>query len=190
MSQHVQPSDLDDVPEVRDLTSGRTSLRQDFGRDVLSLVIWVGIVAVVAFLGGLATSSSVTTWYPTLNQPSFSPPDWVFGPVWSALYVMMAIAAWMIWRRRQESTRKDAIHFFIVVFALQLALNLAWSFIFFGLRSPMWAFVEICVLWVAIAFTVFLGFKQNKWSGYLLLPYLAWASFALVLNFEFMRLNY
>ncbi|QEG24962.1 TspO/MBR family protein [Mariniblastus fucicola] len=173
-----------------DGTVGDVGTPWSLKRDILSLIIWIAIVAVVMLLGGIATGSSVTTWYPTLNKPSFNPPSWLFGPVWSALYMMMAVAAWLIWRKRGDVADRDAKRWFLIAFGVQLVLNLGWSVIFFGLRSPMWAFVEICVLWIAIATTVVLSFRQNRTSGFLLLPYLAWSSFALILNLAIVRLNF
>ena len=151
--------------------------------------MWVTIVVVVMILGNIATFSSVTTWYPTLNKPSFNPPSWIFAPVWTALYLMMAVAAWLIWIHRDVADQRRGVVRFTTVFAIQLILNLGWSVIFFGFRSPGWAFVEICLLWIAIAFTVALAFGQHRVSGFLLVPYLAWTTFALVLNYAILQLN-
>ncbi|MEL7499934.1 MAG: TspO/MBR family protein [Planctomycetota bacterium] len=156
---------------------------------MLSLIVWISVVSVVMILGGLATTSSVTTWYPTLNKPSFNPPSWLFGPVWTTLYMMMAVAAWLIWRQRANAMQHQGTRLFVAAFVVQLLLNLAWSIIFFGARSPMWAFFEICILWIAIATTVFLAFRLNRISAGLLVPYWAWSTFALILNLAIWQLN-
>lgn len=161
----------------------------NYRKDLIGLVVWIGIVFLVSAIGSLATRSGLQEWYGSLNKPSFQPPSWIFGPVWTCLYIMMAVAAWMVWRHRGEESRKRAVYLFTVAFTFQLALNALWSIIFFGYRSPAWAAFEICLLWCAIAVTTFLAYRQNKWSGHLLIPYLAWASFALVLNIEIWRMN-
>ena len=109
----------------------------------------------------------------------------MFGPVWTTLYVMMAVAAWLVWK--QAGVRDAAVP--LALFGGQLVLNVAWSFIFFGLHQPGWACVEIVVLWLAIVATVVAFFRQSRGAGWLLLPYLAWVSFAAVLNFAIWRLN-
>lgn len=158
-------------------------------RDILSLVVWIGVVFLASVIGSLATSSGLQEWYGTLEKPSFQPPNWIFGPVWSCLYLMMAISAWIIWRKRNQPSNRSAANFFVAVFGIQLVLNVLWSVIFFGYQSPSWAFFEICILWCAIATTVFLAYRQSVWSGHLLVPYLGWASFALVLNLSIWQLN-
>ena len=157
--------------------------------DLRSLIAWLGLIVIVMLLGSLATFSSVSTWFQTLKKPVFNPPDWIFGPVWTTLYLMMAIAAWLVWRKRADQTKRPAVNRFTTVFLVQLSLNLAWSFIFFTFQSPRFALVEICILWVAIAASVILAFRLNKLSGWLLVPYLAWTSFALFLNLAIVRLN-
>lgn len=137
----------------------------------------------VGGLGGWITAQSVIRWYPTLNKPEWNPPSWVFGPVWTALYVMMAVAAWLVWQK-PAATRTAMILFFI-----QLALNSLWSFLFFGARSPGLALIDILALWLALALAVHAFFKHSSNAGLLLLPYLAWVSFAAFLNFSIWRLN-
>lgn len=109
----------------------------------------------------------------------------MFGPVWSTLFVMMAVAAWLVWRPAGFISAKVPL----LLFTVQLALNVGWSWIFFGLHQPGWAFVEIVILWAAIAVTLRLFFQRSKLAGWLLVPYLAWVSFAAVLNFAIWRLN-
>lgn len=124
-------------------------------------------------------------WYAQLKKPLWNPPGWIFGPVWTALYIMMAIAAWLIWRSGGFSARRKAL----MLFLLQLLLNAAWSPLFFGLHQPALAFVEIVLLWLAILATLLVFWKVQRRAGVLLLPYLAWVSFAAVLNFTLWQLN-
>jgi translocator protein len=160
--------------------TGRTSW-QDLG----GLIRWLALVLVVAVIGGMATSSSVTDWYPQLVQPGFAPPNAVFGPVWTALYVMMAFAAWRIWRVDGFRGAPWALGLFLV----QLALNLLWSILFFGFQQIGLALVEIVVLWLAILATTVLFWRLDRIAGALLLPYLAWVGFAAFLNHAFWVLN-
>ena len=152
-------------------------------RDYVGLAVFVGINAAVSALGGWATSSSVTTWYPTLAKPAFNPPDWVFAPVWSALYLMIAIAGWRAWRRGAAAPPA------LLVYAVQLALNLSWSFVFFGARLIGPALFVIAALLVAIVVNAALFWRLDRPAGALLVPYAAWVSFAAVLNAALWRLN-
>ena len=149
------------------------------------LVASILICFAAAGMGGLATTSGLESWYGELNKPSWNPPNWLFGPVWSMLYTMMAIAAWMVWRRVRWPESRIAIG----LFAFQLALNSLWSLLFFGMQRPGWAALEIVVLWVAILATIVAFWKHSKVAGGLLIPYLMWVSFATVLNFTIWRLN-
>jgi len=124
-------------------------------------------------------------WYAGLNKPSWNPPGWVFGPVWSALYTMMAVAAWLVWQRGGVVAQRRALTWF----AVQLALNAAWTPLFFGLHLPAVAFGEILLLCAAIAATLLAFSRVNRLAAWLLAPYLAWVSFAAVLNFMIWRLN-
>ena len=124
-------------------------------------------------------------WYASLRKPSWNPPGWIFGPVWTALYAMMAVAAWLVWRRGGFAAQRRALTMFLV----QLALNAAWTPLFFGLHWPGVAFAEIVLLWLAIGATLFAFRPVSRVAAWLLVPYLAWVSFAAVLNFELWRLN-
>jgi tryptophan-rich sensory protein len=124
-------------------------------------------------------------WYAQLRKPTWNPPGWIFGPVWTALYTMMAIAAWLVWRRGGFAVRRVSLGLFL----LQLLLNALWSPLFFGLHNPALAFVEIVMLWLAILATLLAFWKVRRGVGLLLAPYLAWVSFAAVLNFTLWRLN-
>ena len=142
---------------------------------------------VIGYFSGMVTRSSVTTWFPTLIKPSFNPPSWVFAPVWSILFVMMGVAAGLVWDRIEAE--REAVKKALIFFAIQLGLNALWSYLFFGLRNPMLAGLEIIVLWLMIFETYIQFVKINKIAGYLLLPYLAWVSFAAVLNGSIWWLN-
>ncbi len=141
----------------------------------------------IGYFSGMVTRSSIATWYPTLIKPGFNPPNWIFAPVWSMLYVMMGVAAGLVWNRIESE--KEAVKKALLFFAIQLALNALWSFLFFGLMNPMLAGLEIIILWLMIYETYLQFAKINKIAGYLLLPYLAWVSFATVLNASIWWLN-
>ena len=141
----------------------------------------------VGYFSGIVTRSAVTTWFPTLMKPSFNPPNWIFAPVWSILYVMMGVAAGLVWDRIEAE--REVVKKALIFFAIQLALNALWSYLFFGLQNPMLAGLEIILLWLMIFETYIQFAKINKISGYLLLPYLAWVSFAAVLNGSIWWLN-
>ena len=133
-------------------------------------------------IGGLFTASSVSTWYVELNKPVFNPPSWIFGPVWTLLYLLIGISLYLVW------IKKDDVRAFFV-FGIQLFLNALWSILFFGLKLPLYAFIEIILLWIAILMTIIYFYRINKTSAYLLVPYILWVSFAAVLNFSIFILN-
>lgn len=155
-------------------------------RDLPALATFVALVAVAAALGSVYTSMSVPEWYDTLARPEWTPPAWLFGPVWTLLYLLMAIAAWLVWRQAGGfRTAKVAVTLFVV----QLGLNVGWSLLFFGFRSPGWALAEIVVLWLAIAATAASFWSHSRGAALLLVPYLAWVAFAGVLNGAIVALN-
>lgn len=141
----------------------------------------------IGYFSSIVTRSSIETWYPTLVKPSFNPPNWVFAPVWSMLFIMMGVAAGLVWDRMDSD--KGTVKKALVLFAIQLGLNALWSYLFFGLMNPMLALLEIVVLWLMIYETYIQFAKINKIAGYLFLPYLAWVSFATVLNGSIWWLN-
>lgn len=153
-------------------------------RDLAGLVAALGLCFAAAAAGSVATASSVGGWYATLAKPAWTPPGWVFGPVWTVLYAAMGVAAWLVWRSA-TAVRDRAL----TLFAVQLALNVAWSWLFFGLRRIDLALVEILVLWAAIAATTAAFARARAGAAWLLVPYLAWVSFAAVLNAALLRLN-
>ncbi|MCS7338173.1 MAG: tryptophan-rich sensory protein [Verrucomicrobiae bacterium] len=145
---------------------------------LVGLILFIGTCLGVGATGGAVTATSVETWYPQLRKPSWTPPNWVFGPVWTTLYILMGTAAWLVWRKRKtERVSKP-----LIAFAVQLLLNLLWSVLFFGLRSPGAAFVGVLLLFTVLAATLAMFWRVNKLSGALLFPYLTWVSFAAVLN--------
>ncbi|MCW5745826.1 MAG: tryptophan-rich sensory protein [Alphaproteobacteria bacterium] len=163
----------------------KTAQRADRRHDLLGLVAFVAICALVSGIGGAFTASSVGTWYQTLSKPAFNPPDWLFGPVWTTLYLMIAVAGWRVWRRRQAVAVGPAL----TAYAVQLGLNLGWSFLFFFLRAIGAALVDVVALLLAIAINAALFWRVDRWAGALLLPYLLWVAFATVLNAALWRLN-
>ncbi len=153
---------------------------------VFRAIVSIGVPLLCGFVGSFATRPAIDGWYAGLTRPAFNPPNWVFGPAWTLLYILMGIAAFLVWNRGLAARGvKPAL----LLFTVQLALNVAWSFIFFAGRSPLWGFVEIVVLWLAIAATVVLSFRVSAAAGWLLLPYIGWVSFAAVLNGAIMVLN-
>jgi translocator protein len=148
----------------------------------LGLAAWV--VLPLAVGGGMGSLFQPGAWYASLEKPAFNPPSWVFGPVWTALYVLMGVAAWLVWERFGGAARTA-----LAVFGVQLAFNAAWSVLFFGLRSPGLAFAWIVILWSLIVATLVLFWRLRPLAGVLLVPYLAWVSFAAVLNLAIWRLN-
>lgn len=154
-------------------------------RQSAALVLCGGVCFAAAAIGAAFTSPNVPGWYANLNKPSWTPPSWVFGPVWSLLYLLMGISAWQVWRR----TGLRAAIVPLVLFGIQLLLNAAWSGLFFGLRSPGAALIDIVLLWCAILATVITFWRRSAPAGWLMLPYLAWVSFAVALNLAIWNLN-
>jgi translocator protein len=146
----------------------------------------MGAVAVVAAVGASWTHTGPGTWYATLDQPTWSPPSWLFAPVWTALYLAMAIAAWLV---IGEGLERRPVKLAVGAYAVQLLLNFAWTGIFFALESPGWALVDINLLWIAIVVTAILFWRLLPLAGWLLVPYLAWVSYAASLNASIVALN-
>ncbi len=146
------------------------------------LAAFLAVTFAVALVGGAVTAGSVRDWYPAIAKPTWSPPAWLFGPAWTLLYALMAVAAWLVWRRAGWGGA-------LAWFAVQLALNAAWSPLFFGLHRIDLALADIALLWLAIIGTTMAFWKVTPLAGWLFLPYLAWVSFATALNFAIWRLN-
>lgn len=151
-------------------------------KSIAALMAWI----VITFLAPAAgVISPPGAWYQTLNKPAWNPPPWIFGPVWTALYLAMAVAAWLVWKRGGWEAQKGPLSLYLV----QLALNAAWTPVFFGAHQIGAALAVIIALWIAIALTGFAFVKVHRASGWLLAPYFAWVSFATFLNFTLWRLN-
>jgi translocator protein len=150
------------------------------------LIISILISQSAGIVGSIFTSQAVRLWYPTLNKPFFNPPSWIFGPVWVLLYTLMGISAYLIWQERKNNALAMPA---LIIFGIHLALNALWSYLFFGLQNPFLAFVEIIILWLFIAILIYLFYKIKAKAAYLLIPYLAWVSFAAVLNYYLWKLN-
>lgn len=152
---------------------------------------WLGLAVAlvacfaVAGVGGWFTSQSVGTWYQGLDKPTWTPPGSLFGPVWTVLYCMMAVALWLVWRR----VPADQFPTPTVAFGIQLTLNLLWSVVFFGARRPDLAFAEIVALWLAIVVTAAVFWRHSRAASLLLAPYLLWVTYASALTFALWRLN-
>lgn len=149
--------------------------------------IFVATCIGIGYLSGIVTQSSVNTWFPTLIKPTFNPPNWLFAPVWSFLYILMGVAAGLVWNR--IDFEREAVRKALLFFAIQLALNAGWSLIFFGLKNPFLAMIEIVLLWLMIYETYMKFGKIDKIAGYLFIPYLLWVSFATALNASIWWLN-
>lgn len=153
--------------------------------DLPMLAVFFLAVIAVSVAGGMITASSIPDWYQSLAKPSWTPPNWVFGPAWTILYFLMAIAVWLIWRGRRLAPVQAAL----AAWWVQLALNFFWTLLFFGLRQPLAALVEIAVLWIAILVTIVLFYRVRRSAALLLLPYIAWVGFAASLNAGIVALN-
>lgn len=156
------------------------------GRDILKLVISLLVCQGAGLIGSIFTTPAIPTWYAALEKPPFTPPNWLFAPAWVTLYLLMGIAAFLVWRRglNQEGTKSA-----LLIFVVQLVLNALWSVVFFGFKSPIAGAAVIVILWVAILFTVLKFFRISIVAGSLLLPYILWVSFAAILNISVWILN-
>lgn len=154
-------------------------------RSALTLLPWVGLCLLAAWIGSLLTRPAIPGWYETLSKPSWTPPHWVFGPVWMTLYIMMGVAAWLVWRRGGWTAAAVPLTLFLI----QLVFNVVWSALFFGLRRPDLAFFDIALLWLAIIATLVAFWRVTPAAGWLLSPYWLWVSYAAALNLAIWRMN-
>lgn len=154
-------------------------------RNALGLLFFGFVCYGAAAIGSLFTVREIPTWYAGLAKPAWGPPNWLFGPVWTALYGMMAAAGWLAWRRAGPAGAERAL----ALFGVQLVLNAAWSGLFFGRHRPDWAFAEIVALWVAILATTVELWRVHRGAGLLFVPYLLWVTFAAGLNYAIWSLN-
>lgn len=160
--------------------------RSERFKNSIRLIVSIVACQCAGFIGSIATSRSVSTWYQTLQKPDFTPPSWLFAPAWITLYLLMAIAAFLVWRTGLD---KPETRTALIIFLVQLVLNALWSIAFFGLQSPLYGVIVIAALWLAILFTILKFFPISKAAGVLMLPYILWVSFAAVLNISILILN-
>ncbi len=151
----------------------------------LKLLFCVVVTNLAGLIGTVFTMPAIPSWYANLNRPSFSPPNWIFGPVWTLLYLLMGISLFLVWESKSSKVKQIGIWAFIV----QLFFNAIWSPIFFGAQNTGLAFIVICFLWVSILVTIYYFWKIHKIASYLLFPYILWVSFAAILNFSIWWLN-
>lgn len=152
---------------------------------ILKLLFSIILPLSIGAIAGMFTSDAVPEWYASLNRPSFSPPNWIFGPVWTTLYILMGISLFLIWKQAVSKERNMAI----IIFLLQLLLNFAWSFIFFYFNMIGLALVEIVLLWISIVMMLVLFYRVNPIASYINIPYFLWVIFATVLNASYYFLN-
>lgn len=155
-------------------------------KGIFNLVLAVLICQGAGLVGSIFTTPAIPSWYAGLEKPSFSPPNWLFAPVWLLLYTLMGIAVYLIW---SKGIGKKEVKTALIFFAIQLVLNSLWSITFFGLRLPQYAFLEIIALWVFILLATLSFYKISRIAGLLLIPYILWVSFAAILNLFIVRLN-
>lgn len=178
----MNASELDPVSSTGSGVAPASRPSPSRGRSMTVLAAFVVTCGLVAFFGGQFTPGE---WYGALEKPPWNPPSWVFGPVWTILYLMIAVSGWLVWRQAGWRPARGPL----VVYAVQLALNGAWSWLFFGLHRPGLAFAEILLLWLSIVLLVVLFSRIRLLAGLLLVPYLAWVTFAALLNYSLWRLN-
>lgn len=152
--------------------------------DILKLILSIILCELAGIIGSLFNIRSIPNWYKKLKKPGFNPPNWIFGPVWTILFLLMGISLYLVW-----NTGISLLSFPMIIFFLQLILNIIWSGIFFGLKKPFFAFLEIILLWFFILATIISFFTISPIASYLLIPYILWVSFASLLNFYIWRLN-
>ena len=151
----------------------------------LKLIFAIVLSQLAGIIGSLFTITNTTSWYANLVKPTFNPPNWIFGPVWTFLYLIMGISLYLVLISKKSKNRKIGLYLFFT----QLVLNTLWSILFFGLQTPLFAFIEIILLWLAILFTIKYFYKVNKKASYLLIPYILWVTFAAILNLTIYILN-
>lgn len=156
-------------------------------KNFIKLLISIIICQLAGGIGSIFTSKSVSTWYLTINKPSFTPPNWLFAPVWIGLFLLMGISLFLVWSHLAVALQKRRRA--LTIFFIQLFFNILWSVMFFGLKSPLLGFIVIIVLWILILLTIIKFFKISKLAGWLLIPYILWVSFATILNLAILILN-
>ncbi|HMS33312.1 MAG TPA: tryptophan-rich sensory protein [Ignavibacteria bacterium] len=154
--------------------------------NTLKLILSIVICQAAGLIGTVFTMDSIPTWYAALNKPAFNPPNWLFGPVWTLLYLMMGISLFIVWK---EDLKNKVVKSAFTVFMIQLFLNTIWSIVFFGMQSLSGGLIIIILLWIMILITILKFMKISRVAGILLIPYLLWVSFATFLNFSIFKLN-
>lgn len=153
---------------------------------IISFIKWYALILFLQVCSGILTSSFMYPWYGTLKKASWNPPNWVFGPVWTVLYLLMAISIWLV---SQTNTSQKEKSFAYIIFFIQLILNVLWTFLFFYMHNPFWALIELGVLIIFIGVTIFLFWRIHRGAALLLIPYLFWCLYAFSLNFAIVMLN-
>jgi benzodiazapine receptor len=154
--------------------------------EIVKLAVSIGVCLAIGFIGSIFTTSSIPTWYMALEKPSFNPPNWLFAPVWTTLFILMGISAFLVWR---VGLKEANVRIALIIFIIQLILNAFWSIAFFGLRSPIAGLIVIIVLWIAILLAILSSIKVSRLAGVLLIPYILWVSLASILNVMIYILN-
>ena len=158
-------------------------------KNIVRFVISIIICESVGIIGSFFTFSSVSNWFPTLVKPWFSPPSWLFGPVWTILYFLMGLSLYIVWNKTETISKQKYKKQFFILFGIQLILNALWSFLFFGLKSPISGLIDILFLDITVITTIIYANRVSKYAAVLLAPYMAWIIFATLLNFEIALLN-
>ncbi len=162
--------------------------------NTLKLIFFVILCEIIGSIGAIFTTPNIPTWYATLTKPFFSPPNFLFAPVWTTLFLLMGISLYIVWNKKENLKKKGKKlnlqrKIALWLFGIQFALNVLWSYLFFGLRNPLFGFIGIVALWLSIIVTIVYFYKVDKKSAYLLMPYILWVSFAMLLNYFVMILN-
>jgi translocator protein len=152
---------------------------------IAKLIVSLALPLTIGAIAGIFTAKAIPNWYSTLNQPSFNPPNWLFGPVWTTLYILLGISLYIVWTLPPGKERNMGL----IAFGIQLALNFGWSFLFFYFKNPGLALIEIITLWISIVFMLILFYKLKPIATYINIPYLLWVSFATILNAAYFKLN-
>lgn len=155
-------------------------------KEIVSLIVAIITCEAAGIIGSVFTSSKIPTWYRGLVKPALNPPSWIFGPVWTTLYLLMGIALYIIWKKGLGA---QGVKFALTIFAIQLILNTLWSIVFFGMQNTGLALINIALMWLFIAWTIVLFYKLSPTAGLLLVPYILWVSFASYLNYAIWTLN-
>ena len=161
-------------------------MKEKYLPDLFKLLISLATCIGAGFLGSIFSRGSITTWYSLLQKPAFTPPSWIFAPVWFLLYILMGISAFLVWRTGFQNFH---VRESLIIFLIQLALNALWSFAFFGLKSPIAGLIVIVPLWTAILLAIINFYRVSRTASFLLIPYILWVSYATALNFSLYLLN-